>query len=661
MRIDQIKLINFRQHRNTVLDFPKSKETDLHVFIANNGSGKTNIMNAISWCLYERDLVGNPKEDKLPDFNLHAEKEAIEAGEDHLDISVTLKIENGADIYTIERSQFIKLPEEFCHRTQVKIYHQNEKGTEIIEDENRPDEVDRIIQDLLPVGISQYSFFDGETLQNYFNNNGSKSVKDAIHKMAQIDVLQNAEDHLASIIREKTNILSKLDPNIEQYQAELEKDTSQEEQFANTIEELDKEIKKAEDWKDELTQLIGGNEHIKELDESYQEAGKQLEKLEEEKSKFNDAINDFFRKSYIELALKDVLQGTNTYIQEKSAKLPAREFSKELLEECLKDEECHLCHTHLTPQTEQIIRDLLSRYELAPAGSQTLLSIRDSVRRLCQEIQQYPANEEKFNQEEMALHQRVEEQGKRKAEYESRLNQVSNVNDVEDWIDERSGCEKMIKINSQKKGKYQLQQEELKKKILQDKKKLEQAEDDSHEQGEVSKEIRFARKADNILSDIKKEIVGEIRQKTTKETKSYFNELAYKKQTFGDIEIDENYQLTVYHKNADLLGKRRSMLGSLSAAERELLALAFTLAILKVSGYDSMLVIDTPVGRVDDNNRRNFAHCLVDVSRQKQLILFFTSTEYDEEIQQEFDPACSTKHRIRMSENEDESVLEEVK
>lgn len=661
MRIDQIKLENFRQHRNTVLDFPKSKDTDLHVFIANNGSGKTNIMNAISWCLYEKDLVGNSKEAKLPDFNLNAEKEAMDAGKDHLDISVTLKIENGGDTYTIKRSQYVKLPEEFSHPTHVTIYHQNEKGTEIIDDENRAEDVDKIIQDLLPVGISQYSFFDGETLQNYFNNNGSKSVKDAIHKMAQIDVLQNAEDHLASIIREKTNVLSKLDPNIEQYQAELDKDTSLAEQNDNTIQELDREVKKAEDRKDELTQLIGGNEHIKELDESYQDASEQLEKLEEEKIKFDYAINDFFRKSYIELALKDVLQGTNAYIQEKSAKLPAREFSKELLEECLKDDECHLCHTHLTPQTEQIIQALLARYELAPAGSQTLISIRDAVRRLCQEIQQYPKHEEEFNQKEIKFHQKVEAQGKRKAELESRLNQVSNVSDIEDWINERSGCEETIKINSQKKGKYQLQQEELKKKIQQDKKKLEQAENDSNEQGEVSKEIRFARKADNILSDIKREIVGEIRQKTTKETKSYFDELAYKKQTFGDIEIDENYQLTVYHKDADLSGKKRSMLGSLSAAERELLALAFTLAILKVSGYDSMLVIDTPVGRVDDNNRRNFAHCLVDVSRQKQLILFFTSTEYDEEIQQEFDPACSTKHRIRMSESEDESVLEDVK
>lgn len=45
--------------------------------------------------------------------------------------------------------------------------------------------------------------------------------------------------------------------------------------------------------------------------------------------------------------------------------------------------------------------------------------------------------------------------------------------------------------------------------------------------------------------------------------------------------------------------------------------------------------------------------------KKKQLILFFTKTEYDSEIAQEFDPVAATNKRIQMSSNEEESLLED--
>lgn len=52
----------------------------------------------------------------------------------------------------------------------------------------------------------------------------------------------------------------------------------------------------------------------------------------------------------------------------------------------------------------------------------------------------------------------------------------------------------------------------------------------------------------------------------------------------------------------------------------------------EVSGYDNLLFIDTPVGRVSDYNRRNFSEVLLQLSNHKQIILAFTPSEYSEEI-----------------------------
>lgn len=88
-------------------------------------------------------------------------------------------------------------------------------------------------------------------------------------------------------------------------------------------------------------------------------------------------------------------------------------------------------------------------------------------------------------------------------------------------------------------------------------------------------------------------------------------------------------------------------LGSCSAAERALLALSFTLALQDVSGHSSLLYIDTPIGRVDTENRENFMKNLLNVSKEKQVILTFTPTEYDLTVSEILDNNTSSFVRLK--------------
>lgn len=63
MRIESINISNYRQYRSLNISFPADKETDLHVIVAPNGIGKTNMLNAINWCLYnDEPHLGDPNE-----------------------------------------------------------------------------------------------------------------------------------------------------------------------------------------------------------------------------------------------------------------------------------------------------------------------------------------------------------------------------------------------------------------------------------------------------------------------------------------------------------------------------------------------------------------------------------------------------------------------
>lgn len=164
----------------------------------------------------------------------------------------------------------------------------------------------------------------------------------------------------------------------------------------------------------------------------------------------------------------------------------------------------------------------------------------------------------------------------------------------------------------------------------------------------LEKQIKFAEKSRNIVQEIEEEMMNDTKDRMTKETMYIFQLLDLKKETFSHIVLDDTYSLELY----DNYGY--PMVGACSAAERALLALSFTLALQKVSGYDSMLFIDTPVGRVDLENRLNFANVLNQIAKKKQVIITFTPAEYSQEIRNILEPCASTYKELK---TKDESEI----
>ena len=74
-RIDTIILKNYRQFRSESITFDYDTKAgyDLHLIIGANGSGKTNILNAINWCLYGdepvKDIIKAAEKGKLQAVN----------------------------------------------------------------------------------------------------------------------------------------------------------------------------------------------------------------------------------------------------------------------------------------------------------------------------------------------------------------------------------------------------------------------------------------------------------------------------------------------------------------------------------------------------------------------------------------------------------------
>ena len=130
-----------------------------------------------------------------------------------------------------------------------------------------------------------------------------------------------------------------------------------------------------------------------------------------------------------------------------------------------------------------------------------------------------------------------------------------------------------------------------------------------------------------------------------------FSSMIWKKNTFGRISIDDQYNVAVYDTQGHI------MTDSASATEAMALAYAFTLSVHQVSGKNCPLVIDSPLGRVSDENRVRMARALLEVAKDKQIIMLFTPDEFSKEVSDMYDKEATIR-TLRLSA--DESVVEGV-
>jgi len=101
-------------------------------------------------------------------------------------------------------------------------------------------------------------------------------------------------------------------------------------------------------------------------------------------------------------------------------------------------------------------------------------------------------------------------------------------------------------------------------------------------------------------------------------------------------------------------------LGSLSGGEREVMTLAFTMALHKVSGFDAPIIIDRPLAMVSGTPRRNIVNILTEISKEKQVILLFTPDDYAQDISSVLDESASGKYKFKVSSDEKETKLERL-
>ena len=635
MRIENIEIQNFRQYRNLSFKFPHVQgSNDLHIIYANNGVGKTNVLNAITWCLYDTEMHLGDKNTALAILNNQKVQELRqhlpEGGNTIGDatVSILFSSDDAAEKIRFQRVGKFNVTNEAVIplNTEFSIMHFVDGEWNSIDSE---EETLSLVKKNVPEEIHEYIFFDGEHLESYFKAGQFENIKNGIEELTQAKIIEKAETAFNKYLTDILNpqIANSSVKDIASAQKELDKIQSAIDAAVASIDTLKTQINNCDDEIATLDNIISGHVHVSEKTARLKEVDGLIETLKDEIAKKKAEMMVFAREYVQYFAMYPAIKSLYIYIQEqdKHGKLPPR-IDKFLLKAIEEHKHCLICDQDLSDHSYSFIQELRKELEVSSDTSALLNKTVVVLRQYLEKLSQYKAKSETLINEEKALRKQHNDYLEEEKQLNTYLMNIPNTEAITKAIEDKKEYRKKRDDIVAKKGIEEEHKKKLDNDLYNQSKVLKSLIEKNKQLEKINQQAEYCKKCRNVLKETRLDLLEESRREMEQETFDAFSRLLWKKDTFSKVEILEDYTFRLLDKYGS------QTLGSCSAAERALLALSFTLALQKVSMHDSLLFIDTPIGRVDEDNRLNFVNTLCEIAKSKQVILTFTPTEYDEKV-----------------------------
>jgi len=663
MKFTQIDVENFRQYYgNTAIDLSTNAQQNLVVIGGLNGSGKTNLLLSIVWCLYG---------DKISQIDEHFKKEIQKeknyssfmqqsinwtAKKENIDVfSVTIQIEetelpelkmlnsNSADSVIIKREFNVSTMSESLHIidpiSNKKLFKEED------------DKINFINDYLIPLDAGKFVFFDAEKIAEIANlsiKDEGSFINDALGKILGLDTYEtlivDIETYINNLKKEgATKNLQELivdkENAIKLSQISIEKLEEENADSLKKIDELKKNIR-------EYNNLISS--HSKQGNSTF-DREKILSEISELKNKETELTEKFNELSEVLplTILAGKLEEVNEHIDLQESNLISKKTYSENSEKIenfiellfnkppepenstfsLKDKMFYytkaqeLSHKLFNQKADEEAKDLAFEHDLSNSDKKMIYDSIDVVNTQSKDffettIEQYNSTKIELTELSNTLSKIdadleddiiLEYQGKKdKADFQlSETNQKIGENKANITKEEKS----VVRLN-------QAYQSLLKKIEINKKNKIKIAK--SNEYLQVLKKFIFEQKeqkkeslARNILEEMQK-----LMHKLNTNENQFVSDVKVKILAEGN-----GMMVTLFNSDDEEIKKE-----VLSQGEKQLYISSLIKAILKESIQSLPIFIDTPLGRLDDEHIKNILlYYYPDLS--EQVVILSTNNE----------------------------------
>lgn len=648
MKFEQVSIDNFRQfYGEQQIKFGTDEEKNITIIQGSNGAGKTNLFYALQWCMYDISTdTGSDDQDMLPLLNERKLKE-MDHGET-AKVRVEIILEEGKPLYSIERVWTFEKQSDgpVVQHKRFDVMENTDSGWE---SKANPEEY---LERILPADIRKFYFFDGERLDRYFRPGTEKDVKKTVEDVSQINLLDDAINHLSSTESDVSNeITGDIGEKMEDINDRID---DIDDDIKDTDRRLDKIQRRKESLisrKEEINQEFNSTsvQKAKTLQSERQDLESDLKNLQSDEEDVQEDIKDTLIRYGPIILAKEAISQTKKEIDEldEDVGLPP-DIQRSFLQALLDRGEC-ICGSDLENDREHkaAIKNLID--EKPPTKTATMaLEGRYALEDALEDV-------DEFIDENTELSQDWNTIKADKDEIEDRLQEISDTmkklgEEDRDWTnleeleEERKDIEGEIEMLNKEYGRKEGKKNDL----VEQKEELQQERSDLSEeldsQQGLKTKLDTLERGKKLLKNVKDDIMDEIRQDIEEKTEKQFFDLIWK-DSFKEVNIDHDYRIEVINQHG------RNALNNLSAGERQALALSFMAALKRVSGYSFPVVIDTPLGRISEEPRKNIADGLPSYLPETQITLLVTNTEYDKSFRDAISSSVGKEYHLDFDES----------
>ena len=643
MLLRSLKLYNFRQYRGEQkIYFSTDKEKNVTVILGKNTDGKTTIVQAFNWVLYDKITF----QDKSL-LNIDVQNEMVDNSREKVLVEIELMHD---DIeYTITRSihyncNLLKGVKESGNSILNIIYKQQDGQTKSI----KATEHKNIINKILPESLSDYFFFDGERIENISNR---QDVSEAVKGLMGLSILDAAINHLAP--NRKNSVYGKFKSGLDlegnsnaiEIQSKLENAERNRDDAENSIKNVVKEIEYYNSKKDKLANELRENESTSKIQIENEKLEHVLKiKLEELAKLQKNLVSDFNNEHYAffsqELS-KKAMELLST-VEEKTQGVP--EMNVKSIEYLLKRGKC-LCGNELKENTEAL-KNILKEMDLLPPNC-----IGTIVRQFTNSVETYNSVNDRYYQNIITRYKQIRECKDEITNIEHELKNISLeiINSKDMRQVEQEFLQTKTKINElvKKKDALLISKGRYEREIEINKKRYDSLAIISEKNKKVFEYLEYTNKAYEWFKITYVHKESEIRSKLNNKVNDIFSKMYHGNRK---VLINDRYRIELFTSLGNREIKSDESRGLETVKNFAFIAGLVDLAKEKIIGETSNqilssepypLVMDAPFSNADEIHVSNISKILPQIAEQIIMVVMekdwkFADVEMSEKVGKEY-------------------------
>lgn len=609
MQIKRVKLKNFRQfYGEQEIDFSVSENQNVTLVHAENGFGKTSILNAVLWCLFNQTT---PKFEQPNDI---VNYEAADEGANTAVVEVEFEFND--DLYIVQRH--FNANSKKRDRTELLAFRLEGGGCKPL------NAAETFVSSVVPPEMAKYFFFDGEAAESFAAARNYKEIASAIRTILGCSLADTAVADMKAIQREVDRAISNAsgDDRITAIEKRLEELDSDLESYAKLREERIADIATLEQQHQDLQEQLRNAEATKSLQKERDGKESELNDVDAEIGGARHEIVRWIGQRAMQVVSSRISQVTLDFVDEAAlhGKIPSP-YNEDFVKGLLQSETC-VCHRPLKPETNEwkAVAELLKT-----ASNEEVLGRVVRARSRSQLLKEEASEAPKIlsgHQERLKL--LLDKRGRLEQDVASLGKKLESINIAE--IAEKERARRTIKKRI---DEFQQQFGGIKAHIVALDRQRNELDRELQELARKNKKTvrllakkQLLIKATGILQTLLDRYESEAREKIELQINSILEVVAHKD---FNCKINSNFSIELVHDER---------VTAKSAGENQLLSLVFIASLVKFAadrigsdepilkpGTMAPLVLDAPLGQLDPSYQQSVAEFLPELAGQVILLV----------------------------------------